>query len=105
MNKAARLVLAGRTPEWKVSTAPVRRHLEELRAAGWSMARIAREAKVCEATVWRVRRADKCWNLVADAFRRIGQTFIHLHHRLAISLRRIRSLRHLPCPCREPRAR
>jgi lambda repressor-like predicted transcriptional regulator len=52
---------------WKVSTGPVRRHLELLRAAGWSMARVAREAQVCEATVWRVLRADKCWNLVASS--------------------------------------
>lgn len=64
---AARAVLRGRQAVFKVGTVPVWRHVVRLRAAGWSVPRIARAAGVCEASVWRLNRAAKCWNLVADS--------------------------------------
>jgi hypothetical protein len=64
---AARKVLAGREAVFKVSTTRAWRHVGELRGAGWSVASIARAAGVCEATVWRLGRAERCWNLVAAA--------------------------------------
>lgn len=65
--QVARKVMRGREPVFKVSTARVWSHVGRLREAGWSVAGIARAAGVCEASVWRLGRAAKCWNLVADA--------------------------------------
>ena len=64
---AARKVLAGGHAVWKVNTGPVWRHVARLRAAGWSVPRIARAAGVAEATVWRLRRCERCWNVVSDS--------------------------------------
>ena len=64
-------VLKGREAVWKVDTGPVWAHVGQLRQAGWSVPRIARAAGVCEATVWRLGRAGKCWNLVGDAILRL----------------------------------
>ena len=64
-------VLKGREAVWKVDTGPAWRHVIRLREACWPVHRIASEAGVCEATVWRLGRAGKCWNLVADAVLRL----------------------------------
>jgi hypothetical protein len=68
----ARKVLAGRREAvWKVSTGPARKHVARLRAAGWSMQRIADRAGVAPCTLWRLGRARRCWNLVSDAILRL----------------------------------
>jgi hypothetical protein len=54
--RAARKLLDGLDPEWRVPAGPVRRRVDALQAAGLSLLEIARRAGVHQSTVYRVRR-------------------------------------------------
>ena len=62
-------VRRGRDPASHVPARPVRRHVEELRAAGWTSAGIARAAGVAPATITRIRKpgTGSCSRIVARA--------------------------------------
>jgi hypothetical protein len=64
---ALRRAQLGGTPQWKVPTDRARRRIAELRAAGWSMERIARSAGIASPTVWRILRERRCYNTTSDA--------------------------------------
>jgi hypothetical protein len=58
---ATRRLKRGADPASYVRAAPVRRHVEELRSAGWTSVAIARAAQVSDATVCRVRKPSTRW--------------------------------------------
>jgi hypothetical protein len=64
---AARSLQRSGSARWLVPSAPGARHVEQLRAAGMTVAQIARAAGCCELTVLRLAGADRCWSTVAHA--------------------------------------
>jgi hypothetical protein len=62
-------VRRGREPASHVPADKVRRHIAELRAAGWTSSSIARAAQVAPATITRIRKptTKRCSRIVAGA--------------------------------------
>jgi hypothetical protein len=64
---ALRRVRAGREPGYWLSTVPVRAHIENLRAQGWTFERIGRAAGVAPSSVWRALTAAHMRATISNA--------------------------------------
>ena len=69
------MVLRGGEPATRVDPAPVRRHVEQLRADGWTLAAIAQAAGVNRTTVDRLVDGylKRCSRITARAVMSVGR--------------------------------
>jgi hypothetical protein len=70
---ARRVLRRGGEPQTHVPAGPVRRHIAELEAAGWSRRAIARAAQIAPATITRIAHGStrRCSLVCAHAIRAI----------------------------------